>query len=262
VSSPLKETNREALEALETTEQNNSLLETSVKDLKAQINSQELDYERINSAQTSKIEELKEQVGTLHTERDQLIKSGEASRTETARAQLQLDQAVKAVASAEKRENELNKRIENLSAENTQAEKKAAVAAARVEELKEKYINVENRLKEQKTEIVSLETALKNTQQEKNTAEKTAAVAEQLATDQAAQIKALEKVASENKELQQALTASRQEVTNKSLLEKDIEKRAEMAEQQSITLTEKVNDLKRSLSDALKRIKEIDKKKG
>lgn len=103
---------------------------------------------------------------------------------------------------------------------------------------------------------------METTRTEKNNSEKSAAVAEQLATDQASRIDELEKIVSDNKELQQALTGARQEGNTKALLVKDAEQKAAVAEQKASALLEKTNELKNSLNEALKKIKELEKKKG
>lgn len=138
----LRASNREALEALEATEEQNLTFINEVAELKENLNSEMLNFERTDGAQIAQMEELKGHVRELQKERDQLITSGEAARTEAARAQLQFDQATKAVSSAEKRETELNNKIESLTAKRNESEKMAAVAAAHVEELQNKNTNL------------------------------------------------------------------------------------------------------------------------
>ncbi len=209
----LKESKREALEALEATENLNTNLENELQELKDQLAADQQDHEKTRAGLTSTIENLTNQVENLQAERDQLITSGEAARTEAARAQLQLDQTVKAVASAEKRETELNKKIERLTTEKIDSEKTAAVAAARVEELREKTTNLKTSLDEIKKEYLSLETTLNETRKEVTTnallikdADKRAAVAEQKANDLTEKTKdlkiSLDEATKRNKELE------------------------------------------------------------
>jgi chromosome segregation ATPase len=80
-------------------------------------------------------------------------------------------------------------------------------------------------------------------------------VSGQLAADQAARIVEFEKITSENKELQTSLTEARQEITTNALLIKDSDQRVAVAEQKASGLTDKTNDLKTALDEALEKIK-------
>lgn len=192
----LREQNHEALEALESTEKQNYALENEGKELKDQLTARQQEHERIAAGAVSTIESLNQQVTALQKEREQLITAGESARTEAARAQLQLDQAVKAVTSAEKRETELNKKIDTLTGEKIESEKTAAVATARVEELQQsraslieelKTLKVEfkelsqegkEKAKEHKTEITQINNKLDETRKQLASAEQHVAVLE------------------------------------------------------------------------------------
>lgn len=133
---------------------------------------------------------LTKRILDLEQERDQLIKAGEASRTEAAKAQMQLERADKAASLAEERNKTLEQKIADLAQAKNQAEQQAAVAVARVEESKEKTAALEAGLKETKAHNLALEKALEETRQaatasalQVKDAEGRAAVAEQKAAD-------------------------------------------------------------------------------
>jgi chromosome segregation ATPase len=154
---------------------------------------------------------LNKRVLDLEQERDQLIKAGEASRTEAAKALMQLERADKAAAEARERNKALEQKIEDLAQVKTEAEQRAAVAAerskaleqkiedlaqvkteaeqraavaeARIEELKEKTAGIRTELKETQTEKATLETAIEVSRKENAKADQAAAVAGQKAMD-------------------------------------------------------------------------------
>ena len=163
---------------------------------------------------------LSKRVLDLEQERDQLIKAGEASRTEAAKALMQLERADKAAAEAGERNKALEQKIEALAqvkteaeqraAETTErnkaleqkidelaqvktgAEQRAAVAEARIEELKEKTAGIRTELKETQTEKATLETSIEESRKEKAKAEQAAAVADQKAMDLADKVALLQ----------------------------------------------------------------------
>ncbi len=154
----LKEQNKEALDELDKTEEKNQELEERIQQLETQLAEQKQKTENLLASTASTIEQLEHQVNNLSVERKQLIESGEAARTEAARAQLQLDQANKAVLSAEKREAELNQKMAVLTSERIEFEKASAVANVRVDEVSQ----ARNRLKEENLELKeSLKEAIK-----------------------------------------------------------------------------------------------------
>ena len=152
------------------------------------------------------IQNLSKRILDLEQERDHLIKAGEASRTEAAKALMQLERADKAAALAEERNKTLEQKLEDLAQVKTQAEQRAAVAEARVDELKDKYASLKSDLKEAQGEKAALESVLEEARKEKALVDKMAAVAEQKLTDLADKCEILksdlDEVRKKNKELE------------------------------------------------------------
>ncbi len=192
----LKEQNKEALDELDNTEEKNQELEDRVQQLETQLAEQKQKIENLLASTASTIEQLEHQVNNLTAERKQLIESGEAARTGAARAQLQLEQANKTVLNAEKREAELNKKMDVLISERIEFEKASAVANVRVDEvsqarksLKEENLELKESLKdatreyraqdqEHKATVDKLTTVLDNTRNRLAQAEQRVAVLE------------------------------------------------------------------------------------
>ena len=192
------EANRAADEALAELDKSEARAEALEEELKAANHLAE-QYRQAGETAAAvaeqNIQNLGKRVLDLEQERDQLIKAGEASRTEAAKALMQLERADKAAALAEERNKTLEQKLEELAQVKTQAEQRAAVAEARVDELKEKYASLEAGLKEVKAENLTLEKALEEARKERSQAEKAAAVAEQKAADLAEKVQDLKEAA-------------------------------------------------------------------
>lgn len=81
---------------------------------------------------------LKEQYDKLLTERDNLVRSGEVARTESAKAQLQIERADIATQKAEARVRELEEKLSLLTSAKVDAERRAAVAESQARDLNER----------------------------------------------------------------------------------------------------------------------------
>ncbi len=111
-------------EALDELEQ----AQTQLTNLKAQLE-QYSDKLKVKSQQ---IESLEKYVDDLKVERQQLIEAGEYARTESAKAQMQLERADQAAAKCEARLSEVEKKLEMERDLRHSAEIRAAAAEARM----------------------------------------------------------------------------------------------------------------------------------
>lgn len=173
----------EALAELDKSEARGEALEEDLKAAKQLAEQYRQAGETAAAVATQNIQNLEKRVLDLEQERDQLIKAGEASRTEAAKALMQLERADKAAALAEERNQVLEQKLEGLAQARTQAEQRAAVAEARVEELKEKVAGAKADLKAIQADKSAMEQTLEQARKDKAQAEKSAAVAEQKAAD-------------------------------------------------------------------------------
>ena len=112
----------------------------------------------------------------LEQERDQLIKDGEASRTEAAKAQMQVERADRAAALAEEKMKVLEEKLAAALAANTDLEKRLAVTEAKREALeateRTRTTEAKERIEELKQELSGIKIALEEERKGRVEAEK------------------------------------------------------------------------------------------
>ena len=209
---------------------------------------------------------LSKRVLDLEQERDQLIKAGEASRTEAAKALMQLERADKAATEAGERNKALEQKIEDLAQVKTEAEQRAAVAAERnkaleqkIEDLAQVKTEAEQRAAVAAERNKVLEQKIEDLAQVKTGAEQRAAVAEariEELKEKAAGIRTeLKETQTEKATLETSIEESRKEKAK-------AEQAAAVADQKAIDLADKAALLQANLDEARKRIKELEKTAG
>lgn len=147
----------EALEALETGEQRIAALEKGLADAKAQIVALQQSLEKEAAVAAETIAGLRENVTKFEQENNHLIRAGEAARTETAKAVLQVERADAAAAKAEARVLDLEAQIVELSGKNAEAEKGQAVAERQLTGALEQVAKLEARLTKGDEKLAALE---------------------------------------------------------------------------------------------------------
>ena len=95
-----------------------------------QAKSRELELEKELSATKKEVEGLQNQNSLINEKLDNSIKAQELSRTESAKAQMQVERADKATIKAEDHANDLIKEVNKLKNELTLSEKQAATSSA------------------------------------------------------------------------------------------------------------------------------------
>lgn len=112
----------------------------------------------------------------LELERDQRIKAGEASRTEAAKAQMQVERADRAAALAEEKMKVLEEKLAAALAANTDLEKRLAVTEAKREALEStertRTTEAKERIEELKQELSGIKIALEEERKGRVEAEK------------------------------------------------------------------------------------------
>lgn len=170
----LKEAKGEALDALEIMEKSFAELEDRYEALQEKLAIQLAEHEKITAGFESMLNTLEKQIKDLQQERDQLIKAGEVARTDSAKAQMQLDRADRAAEAAEARSRILEEDLQVLQKEASQAERDKAVSeekalrlADRVDDFEAQKEDLEARLAKVEEEGKRLRTNLEVTQGEK-----------------------------------------------------------------------------------------------
>ncbi len=105
-------------------------LQQQANDSIKQAKSRELELEKVLSATKKEVEGLQNQNSLISEKLDNSIKAQELSRTESAKAQMQLERADKATIKAEDQVNGLIKEANQLKHDLTLAEKQAATSSA------------------------------------------------------------------------------------------------------------------------------------
>lgn len=118
----------EALECLAKYEVQIAGLEKELAESKSQILEIKQLSEKESAVASVTIAELREQIQKLEQENDLLVRTGEASRTEAAKALLQVERADQSASKAEGRILDLEKRVAELVTMKAEAEKGQAVA--------------------------------------------------------------------------------------------------------------------------------------
>jgi chromosome segregation ATPase len=131
-----KETN----DLLSESEARTTELEEQLKEEKQESDKTILQLEKQLAAMEERSTELQRQIDKLEEHLKESVIAQELARTESAKAQIQLERADKTAEKSEKRMEELNEKIAALQESAHRAEIKAAVAEARVAELSKKGV--------------------------------------------------------------------------------------------------------------------------
>lgn len=157
----------EALEGLSGAEQRIEQLTDELNAIRTRAEADRQSTEKSEAVANERIDTLLARVQELETERRQLIESAEASRTETAKAQLQIQRADEATKKAESRAEHLEAQLADAQNGRVAAEKAQAVAEQRSNDQSEALVELRATLSEakgeskatiseQKTEILAL----------------------------------------------------------------------------------------------------------
>lgn len=154
------EREEEALEALAEASRENESLSSELAEIKKQTVTERQMAETTAAVMSEKITTMGSRIEALETERQQLIESAEVSRTESAKAMLQVERADVATAKAEARVQLLEDQLQLVKDGQTAAEKKSAVAEARLEgeqattsDLKERLADLQADMKATTTDL-------------------------------------------------------------------------------------------------------------
>lgn len=118
----------EALEGLAEAEKLIDDLVAKLAEIQKQSAEERQTFETASAVTTEKIESMGIRIEALETERRQLIEAAEASRTEAAKALLQVERADQATGKAEARVQDLEDQLSTVQNEKVSAERSAAVA--------------------------------------------------------------------------------------------------------------------------------------
>ena len=150
----------EALEGLAEAEELIATLTASVAEIRQQTIEKDQTADKAAAVAAEKIESMTERIQALETERRQLIEAAEASRTEAAKAFMQVERADLATVKAEDRLQALEVQIVECTTVKIEAEKVAAVAKQRSTDMAEQLKDVRATLAETKSDMA---TSLKET---------------------------------------------------------------------------------------------------
>ncbi|MCG2747327.1 MAG: DNA-binding protein [Desulfobulbaceae bacterium] len=145
----------EALDGLNLAESRIEALTTELTEVRSQADKDRQEFEKVQAVLTEKIDSLTKRTQDLEIERKQLIETAEASRTETAKALLQIDRADQASSKAEARVQELESELKRILHEKIVAEKAQAVAEQRSTDQAETLEEIRRTLAELKTDSKS-----------------------------------------------------------------------------------------------------------
>lgn len=140
--SALSAREQEILSDLEGSEGRVASLEQEVATLQAQLASERQAAEKAAAVALEQQGGLREQIEKLETENSNLIRAGETARTESAKAQLQVERADLAAKKAEDRVQELESNLGQLTGAVKEAEKRAAVAERHAQDLTERVADL------------------------------------------------------------------------------------------------------------------------
>jgi len=151
-------------------------LEEELKTEKKTGESYRQEAEKKEAVALQKIQDLEKRVLELERVRDQLIKAGEASRTEAAKAQMQVERADRAAALAEEKMKVLEEKLAAALAANTDLGKRPAVTEAKREALeateRTRTTEAKERIEELKQELSGIKIVLEEERKGRVEAEK------------------------------------------------------------------------------------------
>ena len=142
----------EALEGLAEAETQITTITGQLTEIRQQVVEKDQAADKAAAVATEKTESMTVRIQALETERRQLIEAAESSRTEAAKALMQVDRADQAATKAESRLQTLEVQVVEYSTGKVEAEKIAAVAEQRAADLAEQLTEIRTALSEAKSE--------------------------------------------------------------------------------------------------------------
>ena len=146
------EREEEALEALTDASREVEILSLELAEIKKKTAEERQMAETAAAVMAEKIASMGARIEALETERQQLIEAAEVSRTESAKAILQVERADMATGKAEARVQLLEDQLQSVKDSQVAAEMKAAVAVARLEGEQASTTDLKERLTASKEE--------------------------------------------------------------------------------------------------------------
>jgi colicin import membrane protein len=172
---------QEILSDLEGSEGRVAALLEELGTTKTQLSEERQFAEKASAVSAEQQASLREQLDKLVSENNTLVRTGEAARTETAKAQLQVERADIAAAKAESRVQELETRIAELTDAVRDAQKRAAVAERHAQDLGERISELATQAVAQTEVLQKSASTVEQIRQEVSVAHKTAADADKRA---------------------------------------------------------------------------------
>ena len=133
---------QEILRDLEDSEARVTTLEKGLAAIQLQLGAERHSSEKAATIAAEQIASLHEQLNKLAAENDHLIRAGEASRTEAAKALLKVERADDATKKADAQVQKLEVQIGDLICSKTEAEKRAAVAECHAKDLSDRLAEI------------------------------------------------------------------------------------------------------------------------
>lgn len=133
---------QEVLADLEGSELREASLEKDLGALRAQLAEERQASEKASAVAVEQQVSLREQLDKLEVDNNNLVRAGELARTESAKAQLQVERADLGTKKAEERVQELEGRVAELTGAVKEAEKRAAVAERHSQDLGERVVEL------------------------------------------------------------------------------------------------------------------------
>ncbi|MDE1465732.1 DNA-binding protein [Spartinivicinus sp. A2-2] len=153
---------QESLKALASVEDQMKVLEQEKNTLLAQSEAKILELEKQLAASQRQADDLTVQNKALNNKLDEALRVQEIARTESAKAQMQVERADKATDKAEQRSEELRQEVDQMKAALTSAEKAAATAEAVANEQSKAIDRLDAELAEDKQALTTLQSRYDN----------------------------------------------------------------------------------------------------
>nr|WP_289623808.1 DNA-binding protein [Spartinivicinus marinus] len=157
-----KEQLQEAFRGLNAYEDKIKVLKHEKNTLLAQSEAKTLELEKQLAATQRRADDLETQNKALNSKLDEALRAQEIARTESAKAQMQVERADIAVEKAEQRGDELRQELEQLKPALTTAEKAAATAEAVAKEQSKAIDRLDTELAEDKQALTALQSRYDN----------------------------------------------------------------------------------------------------
>jgi len=247
---------QEILLDLEGSEGRGEALEQELAASRAQLAEERTTAERVAAVAVEQNAGLRGQLEKLMAENNNLVRAGEASRMEAAKALLQVERADLAAQKSEAKVMELEGRLADLTVSTAEAQKEAAVAQRHAQDLVERITELSAQAAGQIEAIQKGAATIEQLRQKLAEAEKGTAIAQHhaqglaervadLSAQVAGQVEAIHKGVAIVEQL-------RQELAEAHRVEADADKRAALVEQRLVFLEKQLAEQKAVLEDRVK----------